>query len=211
MSKSITVREKINLSEPIVESFLLTDDEIELILNKWMNLLHEHHIHVVFNQSPIHIRDQYAFISTSFMNLALPPHPNGLNFCFMYDHVETTSTKDDVHDMVHQLLEDVFKHQEPRSLTCLNRRLHFNEYENLSEPEFNYLVKSYTENKPAISQCKISILERKYGPNFLSMHGKYQLGYAHDNHCDVRHGSWTVSLSNSQGNWSVEGLYIDGF
>jgi len=211
MTLPIIVKEKIKLREPILSSALLTDKEIQLTLNRWIHLLHQHHIHVVFNQTPINMREQYDYLATSFFNMELPPHPSDLHFCFMYDRVTNESPGDEVDLMVRQMLEDVFKKQQTGSIPCLKKRLQFNAYENLSEPEFNYLVKSCTEKKPAISQCRIDILHKKYEGVGMVVRGNYLLGYAGQECCDLQQGAWMVALNKTEGNWAVQSLYIDGF
>jgi hypothetical protein len=211
MTLPIIVKEKIKLKESIIPSALLTDKEVESTLNRWIHLLNLHRIHIVFNQTPVNMREQYDYLSNSFFNLELPPHPSELHFCFMYDRVAEQEPVDELGKMVSQMLEDVFRKQPTSNMPSLKRRLQFNEYENLSEPEFNYLVKSCAEKKPAISQCKISIQQKKYEGGGLVMHGKYQLGYAYNGYCDLQWGGWSVKLNNSDGKWAVQSLYIDGF
>ncbi|MEY3152830.1 MAG: hypothetical protein RLZZ49_921 [Bacteroidota bacterium] len=210
MTLPIILKEKIKLNEPILPSQQLTDNEIELTLSRWVQLLHMNRIHIVFNQTPVRIREQYDYLATSFFNMELPPHPYEMHFCFMYDRVEQELPGDELDQMVRQMLEDVFRKQESNSKPCLNRRLQFNEFENLSEPEFNYLVKSYAEKKPTISQCRISIQQKKYEGGGLVLHGKYQIGFAYAAYCDLELGGWTVVLNNVDGNWAVQSLYIDG-
>ncbi|MFM8587121.1 MAG: hypothetical protein ACKOBX_02100 [Bacteroidota bacterium] len=197
MTLPIIVREKIKLHEPILCSALLTDEEIELTLNKWIHLLHEHNIHIVFNQTPINVREQYDYLANSFFKMELPPHPTEMHFCFMYDRVTDELPGDEVDLMVHQMLEDVFKKQQTGGIPCLKKRLQFNAYENLSEPEFKYLVKSYAEKKPAISQCRIDILHKKYEGCTMMVRGNYLLGYPGQDCCDLQQGAWMVAMKKT--------------
>lgn len=211
MSKGIIVKDKINLQELILPSSSLSDQEIESSLNRWTILLHQHQIHVVFHQDPLCIRDQYDFMANEFMQMLLPPHPAGLQFCFVYDRVAPHPSIDDANQLVQQLLEDIFRKQKIEEINTTAQLMHFNEYENLSEPEFRYLIKNSEERKPAISQCNIVFRNKKMENNALVLAGRYQLGYAHPHFCQIEQGGWEASLKKMTGKWVVEALFIDGF
>ena len=205
------VKKKIELEDPILPSFMLTEEEVSETLNKWMTLLNLHQIHVVFNQTPINIREQYDYLANEFMYLELPPHPSGLHFCFMYDRMNSDAKWCELDKMVHQMLEDVLRKNQHTNLPYLNRRLHFNEYENLSEPEFNYLVVNHAKNRAVVSHCRIDIKGRAITNDRMDINGRYQLGYDLSSHCELQQGGWKVTLSNQEGNWAVNSLFIDGF
>ena len=95
------VKEKIKLTDPILPSFKLTDEEISVTLNTWIKLLADHQIHVVFNQTPIKCREQYDYLANEFMMMELPPHPEGLHFCFMYDPVQPEDEWSDIDRINH--------------------------------------------------------------------------------------------------------------
>lgn len=211
MLQTIIVKEKINLKDPILPSYMLNDEEISMTLNKWIKLLDQHQIHVVFNQTPVNIHEQYDYLANEFMYMELPPHPNGMHFSFMYDRVQSWVHWCELDKMVHQMLEEVFRKKHITVLPNVNRRLHFNEYEHLSEPEFNYLVANHTNKSSTITHCKIDIKGREMINDSIDITGRYVLGYSHACHCELLQGGWKVSLSNQEGNWAVKSLFIDGF
>ncbi len=205
------VKEKIKLTDPILPSFKLTDEEVSVTLNRWIKLLTDHQIHVVFNQTPVKCREQYDYLANEFMLMELPPHPEGLHFCFMYDPIQPEDEWSDIDKMVHQMLEDVFRKKQPSALPYVNRRLHFNEFENLSEPEFNYLVINHPKYISDVGYFKIELKSREVFQNNMDIKGNYHVGYAHPCHCDLHNGNWKVSLCCMEGKWGVKALFIDGF
>jgi hypothetical protein len=211
MLKGTIVKDKINLQEVILPSSMLSDQEIEKSLNRWLILLHQHQIHVVFHQDPPCIRDQYDYMANEFMQMLLPPHPAGLEFCFVYDRVAPDPSVDEANQLIQQLLEDIFRKQTMGQIDCTAQLLHFNDYENLSEPEFRYLIKNGEEKKPAISQCNIMFRNKKMEENALVLTGRYQVGYSYPHFCEIEQGGWEASLKKMTGKWVVEALFIDGF
>ncbi|MEY2594802.1 MAG: hypothetical protein RI965_74 [Bacteroidota bacterium] len=210
MIQTMIIKEKINLKEPIIPSSMLSEEEISNTLNNWIKLLDQHQIHIVFNQTPANLREQYDYIANEFLHKELPPHPKGLHFCFMYDRVTSDSTWSELDKMVHQMLEDVFRNKQSSVLPYSKKHLHFNEFENLSEPEFNYLMVNHNSNRSSISHCKIEFKGREIFHDKMDINGEYRLGYTHSCHCELQQGSWKVSLNNQEGNWAVNALYIDG-
>lgn len=211
MLQTMIVKEKIKLKEPMLPSYMLTNDELALILNNWMKLLNDHHIHIVFNQTPVNTREQYDYLANEFMYLELPPHPKGLHFCFMYDRVPSGVPSCEIDHMTQQLLEDVFRKKQHTAFPYFNRRLHFNEHENLSEPEFNYLLTHHPKNRSDIQYCRIDFGGKETNNECMDISGSYLLGYTLADHSDLLHGKWKVSLRNQDGNWTVYALFIDGF
>ena len=90
------------------------------------------------------------------------------------------------------------------------KHLHFNEFENLSEPEFNYLMVNHNNNRSSISHCNIVFKNREIFHEKMDINGEYRLGYSHSSHCELLQGTWKVSLNNQEGKWVVNALFIDG-
>ena len=210
MTKSILVKDKINLHETILPSSVLTTEEMHQQLNRWTELLHQHRIHVVFHQDPMNIREQYDYLANDFLFMELPPHPNEMQFCFVYERVEENTLSSDVDPVIEKVLEDILKSRPLKHPNYLDRLIHFNEYENLSEPEFTYLINNTPPNDKEICQCSIFFDHKKITDNALVASGKFQLGYVHQQHCEIRQGGWSIRLKKSCGNWLVKAVFIDG-
>ena len=211
MIQTMIIKEKINLKDPIIPSCMMSDEEISRTLNSWIKLLGHHQIHIVFNQTPVNHREQYDYMANEFLYKELPPHPKGLHFCFMYDRITGNTTWSELDNMVHQMLEDVFRKKQSTALPYSKKHLHFNEFENLSEPEFNYLLVNHNTKHASISHCKIDFKGREMLGDKMDINGKYRVGYTHSGYCELLQGSWKVSLSNQDGNWAVNALFIDGY
>lgn len=211
MLPTISVKDKINLQEIIQSSAVLTEDEMHLILNRWTQLLNQHQIHIVFNQTPLNIREQYDYLANEFLWMQLPPHPNGMQFCFQYDRINNNDQTVEMDIVIKKLLEDIFKKQECVKSDGLDELLHFNEHENLSEPEFSYLIKKNQRSSKAIDQCCIFIGNKKMNEHSLEAVGKFQLGYVHQDHCEIKLGGWEARLQRNHEKWVVKALFIDGF
>ena len=206
----ISVREKIGFDELIIAEKNLSDSEIVALLESWDALLRQHHILVLFTEKPIDHRRRYRFLSEAFFDMHLPVHPIEMQFCFVYDFAESSSCEYLSYQTVNGIIQSLLNHEYVESIKQLNKRVRLNAYDNLSEPEFFYVLDCHQKKYASIAGISLRHEQKMVAGNRLVLMGSHTTGFCHPNHCAIQHGKWKVEMLRCDGNWFVSGIFIEG-
>ena len=206
----ISVREKISLDELITAENKLSDSEIVAVLERWDALLRQHHVMILFTENPIDHRRRYRFLSESFFDMQLPVHPIEMQFCFIYDFAESSASKCLSNQTIRTIIQAILDNEHVESIEQLNKRVRLNAFENLSEPEFYYIVNKHKQRSNHIINRNISILSNKIIGNRLIYRGTHETDFCFDDHCAITKGSWQLEFVPENGTWQVVDIQVEG-
>jgi len=206
----ISVREKICFDELIIAEKNLSDSEIVALLESWDALLRQHHILVLFTEKPIDHRRRYRFLSEAFFDMHLPVHPIEMQFCFVYDFAESSSCEYLSYQTVNGIIQSLLNHEYVESIKQLNKRVRLNAYDNLSEPEFYYIVNQHKNQSNHIINRNISVLSNKIIGNRLIYRGTHETDFCFDDHCTITKGNWQLEMVAEDGAWQVVDIQVEG-
>jgi hypothetical protein len=206
----ISVREKIGLDELIIAENNLSDSEIVAVLERWDALLRHNHMLVLFTEKPIDHRRRYRFLSEAFFDMHLPVHPIDMQFCFVYDFAEASNSELLSDQTVKGIIESLLNHEYVESIKQLNKRVRLNAFENLSEPEFYYIVNQHKNQSNHIINRNISVLSNKILNNRLIYCGTHETDCCFDDHCTITKGNWRLEMVAEQGTWQVVDIQVEG-
>jgi hypothetical protein len=206
----VSVREKIGLDELIIAENNLSDVEIVTLLERWDALLRHHHIILIFTENLIDHRRRYRFLSESFFDMHLPVHPIEMQFCFMYDFAEASNSELLSDQTVKGIIQSLLNHEYVESIKQLNKRVRLNAFENLSEPEFYYIINQHKNHSNHIINRNISVLSNKIHNNRLIYRGTHETNFCFDDHCTISKGNWRLEMLAEQGAWKVVDIQVEG-
>ena len=130
----------------------------------------------------------------------------GPHIVFVYnDHSMT-----DPETLVTNFLQKILNKQNLESMQFLGNRVRLNKFNNLSEPELHYLIGRYQKKYDSLSSISISIDEKRFRRNRLTMTGKHETGCCFEHHCEIIRGSWQMELFNQEGEWLVVSVDVEG-
>jgi len=107
-------------------------------------------------------------------------------------------------------LQKILNKQNLESMQFLGNRVRLNKFNNLSEPELHYLISRYQKKYDSLSSISISIDEKRFRRNRLTMSGKHETGCCFEHHCEIIRGSWQMELYNQEGDWLVVSVDVEG-
>lgn len=206
----ISVREKIGFDELIIAEKNLSDSEIVALLERWDALLRQYHMLVLFTEKPIDHRRRYRFLSEAFFDMHLPVHPIEMQFCFIYDFAASSSCELLSNQSVKDIIQSLLNHEYVESIKQLNKRVRLNAFENLSEPEFYYIVNQHKNKSNHIINKNISVLSNKIIGNRLIYRGTHETDCCFDDHCTITKGNWQLEMVAEQGSWQVVDIQVEG-
>jgi hypothetical protein len=208
MSLTITIRQKIQFREKLLEEYCYSDSELKEVVDRWVQLFRQHHILIVFNEDPVDYRRRYAFISKVFLNMQLPLHPPGMYFCFIYDTLDGDTMEPE--QLARQVLESVLTKKSLQEGKMFNHRVRVNGFSNLSEPELHYLLGRYQHKYMTIANLAISYGKRQVNGDRMLIGGRHETGYAYDGHCSIKRGDWEIEFKREKRDWKVVGIDVGG-
>ena len=206
----VLVRDKIKFDEVIVPANELTDDEVNMLLDRWLLTLRYHRIILLFNDNATDKRERYQFISEVFLNMQLPTHPPEMQFCFVYDKMGDAEEMKSPESIVNTVLEPLLNKERIQEFSFINKRVRLNDFDNLSEPELHYVVERYQQRFEKIVSRSVKLDSKKLLNNRLIFRGSHETGYCFENHCKIASGSWQLELIPSDGSWRVVDIQIEG-
>ncbi len=206
----ISVSEKINLDELILEEHNLSDIEVFNTLTRWDAMLKQHSILVVFTETPIDHRRRYRFLSEVFFKMLLPVHPIDMQFCFLYDTDESARNEYLSQQNVNGIIQALLNHKHVESIEQLNKRVRLNNFENLSEPELYYVVNKHKQRCNHIFNRTILVLTNKIRGNRLIYNGIHETDFCFDDYCEISKGRWQLEMIADQGAWKVVDIQVEG-
>ncbi|PHX74111.1 MAG: hypothetical protein CK547_04990 [Chitinophagaceae bacterium] len=209
-SLSIRIRDKIRLFETILPAEDLSDTEVRNHLARWSVQLRYNRILLIFNDSMTNARDRYRYLTEVFFDIQLPSHPEEMQFCFIYDRVgaETDVSKDD--EKICKLIEAVLNKGHDSDFTQLNRRVRLNNFTNLSEPEFHYVIDRYHKKAQKTVCRSIEVHTKKIIQDRLVFQGMHEVANCYPDQCDLVKGNWRVELVSLDGHWRVVDIQVEG-
>ena len=206
----ISVSKKISLDELIIAENKLTDSEIIAVLERWDGLLRQHHIMVLFTEKPIDHRRRYRFLSESFFEMQLPVHPTEMYFCFIYDFAESSASDFLSNQTIKTIIQAILNNEYVESIQQLNKRVRLNAFENLSEPEFYYIINKHKQRSNHIINRNIAVISNKIRGNRLIYSGIHETDFCFDDDCVMSKGNWQLEMLAEQGSWRVVDIQVEG-
>ena len=209
-SLTIRIRDKIKLFETILPHENLSDIEVYNHVARWSVQLRYHRILLIFNDRITNVRDRYRYLTEVFFDIQLPSHPEEMQFCFIYDRVgeETGASMED--EKVSRLIEAVLNKEHDNDFTQLNRRVRLNNFTNLSEPEFHYVIDRYHKKVQKTVCRSIEVLAKKIIHDRLIFQGVHEVANCYLDQCDIVKGDWRVELVSLDGHWRVVDIQVGG-
>jgi hypothetical protein len=204
------VRDKIGINEIPADAAFLSDFEMQEEVCKWMELFKSHRILLSFNEHEIDYRRRYIFIRNMFLDMQLPSHPPELYFCFLYDNYQQDVFPEEPEALVGGLLDGILGGSAKRNSAIMHKRIKFNQFHNLSEPEFFYMLDCHQKKFDSIAGISLRHEEKMVAGNRLVLMGSHTTGFCYLNHCNIQHGKWKVEMLRNDGNWFISGIYIEG-
>ena len=205
-----TISEKIRLQEKIHPSSELSDAEINALLERWVLAMRYHRILLVFSDKQDSARARYDFISTTILNMRLPPHPPEMHFCFVYDSIKDSNLLEEPEPLMRSVLEPILNKDKISRFQYFNKRVKLNTFDNLSEPELHYLIGRYQQRYSSISSLSVTFLEKKLVNNRIVFRGRHETGYCFDSYCHIVRGHWELELLHERSEWKVVSIQIEG-
>lgn len=204
------VRDKIGMINIPLEPQCLSDDQIQETVCHWIELFKSHRILLSFNEQEIDYRRRYVFIRNMFLDMQLPSHPPELYFCFLYDHYQPDLFPDEPEALVGELLDGILGGTIKRNSSIMHKRIKFNQFYNLSEPEFFYVLDCHQKKYNSIAGISLRYEDKILAGKRLVLTGTHTTGFCQADHCTIQHGKWRVEMLRNQGNWFIAGIYIEG-
>jgi len=204
------VRDKIGMKEIPIDAHFLSDAELQDAVSKWIDLFKSHRILLSFNEHEIDYKRRYVFIRNMFLDMQLPSHPPELYFCFLYDHYQQDVFPEEPEALVGELLDGILGGSAKRNPAIMHKRIKFNQFHNLSEPEFFYVLDCHQKKYASIAGISLRHEEKMVAGNRLVLMGSHTTGFCHLDHCTIQHGKWKVEMLRCHGNWFVSGIFIEG-
>lgn len=209
MTNMLRIREKIDFREPQADIELLTDKEVHEIVDKWIHLLAAHGVMLSFHETDPDPRKRYVFIYHVFLDIFLPPHAEDMVFCFMYDGASDAWLMKEPESIARSILENLINKKTPIP-KVLNRRVRMNTLNNLTEPEFHYLINQYKQKYTTIHGIAITFAEHWFEMGRLVMTGRHKTRYCQPVGCRNVSGDWQIEMTRVDGHWKVISIDIEG-
>ena len=209
-SLTIRIRDKINLFETIFPPEDLSDIEVYNHVARWSVQLRYHRILLIFNDRMTNVRDRYRYLTEVFFDIQLPSHPEEMQFCFIYDRVGEDADAIMEDEKVSRLIEAVLNKEHDSDFTQLNRRVRLNNFTNLSEPEFHYVIDRYHKKVQKTFCRSIEVHAKKIIQNRLVFQGVHEVANCYPDQCDLVKGAWRVELVSCDGHWRVVDIQVEG-
>lgn len=92
----------------------------------------------------------------------------------------------------------------------MQRSIRLNGFQNLSEPELQYLISRYQSRYASISNISISFSERSFSGDRYVLRGRHETGYGHAYHCSIVRGCWEIEFCGKPFAWEVSSIQIEG-
>jgi len=209
-SLNIRIRDKIKLFETIRPQEDLSDIEVYDHVARWSVQLRYNRILLIFNDSMTNIRDRYRYLTEVFFDIQLPSHPEEMQFCFIYDRVGEEADVRVEDEKVSRLIEAVLNKGHDSDFTQLNRRVRLNNFTNLSEPEFHYVIDRYHKKAQKTVCRSIEVHTKKIIQDRLVFQGMHEVANCYPDQCDMVKGNWRVELVSLDGHWRVVDIQVEG-
>jgi hypothetical protein len=142
--------------------------------------------------------------------MLLPVHPIDMQFCFLYDNIESSCTEYLSHETIRGIILALLNPDYVESIQQLNKRVRLNTFENLSEPELYYVVNQHKQQCHHIFNRSISVLTNKIRGNRLIYKGIHETNFCFDQHCTISKGNWQLEMVAEHGTWKVVDIQVEG-
>lgn len=204
------VRDKIGMLDIPKDAQCLSAFELEKTVVHWIDLFKSHRILLSFNEQEIDYKRRYVFIKDVFLDMQLPTHPPEMYFCFLYDHYQQDVFPEAPEALVGDLLQGILGSSPSKPTAAIHKRIKLNQFHNLSEPEFRYVLECHQKKYDTISGISLSHEEKTIVGNRLILMGSHTTGICRLNYCTIHQGKWKVEMLRTEGNWQVSGIFIEG-
>ena len=204
------VKDKIGMTDIPLDAEFLSDQDMQEAVSNWIDLFRMHRILLSFNEEEIDYKRRYVFIRNVFLDMQLPAHPPEIYFCFLYDHYQQDVFPEEPESLVAELLDGILGGTSQMNTGIIHRRIRLNNFHNLSEPEFLYVLDCHQRKYASISGISLMHEEKMLAGNRLILQGSHTTGFCQKDHCTIHRGKWKVELLRNEGSWQVSGIFIEG-
>ncbi len=204
------IRDKIGMADMPKNPECLSLIELEETVAYWIDVFRSHRILLSFNEQEIDFKRRYIFIKDVFLDMQLPVHPPEMYFCFLYDHYQQDVFPETPESLVGDILQGIIGSSPSMPATAIHKRIKLNQFHNLSEPEFRYVLDCHHKKYKAIAGIALRHEEKTIIGNRLILIGSHTTGICHLNFCTIHQGKWRVEMLRAEGNWQVSGIFIEG-
>ncbi len=111
---------------------------------------------------------------------------------------------------VFEILEPILRKKKMQRLPVLFTRVRLNEFQNLSEPEFHYLITRYHARFASICNISISFIEMLVESDRVLLKGRHETGYGYRDFCRIVRGNWEIEFHGGPCAWTVASIQIGG-
>jgi hypothetical protein len=133
-----------------------------------------------------------------------------MQFCFVYDRTGSIKTEARLDEIVRKIITAILSRARIDNLHGVNKRVRFNEYENLSEPELYYVVNDYKQKCCQIINKSISVLTSMIRSNRLIYKGTHETYFCFHDLCRITKGYWQIELMPIEGIWLAVDIQVEG-
>jgi hypothetical protein len=192
------------------EVHYLSAFELKETVDQWMDTFKSHRILLSFNEQEIDYKRRYTFIKDVFLNLQLPVHPPEMYFCFLYDHYQPAVFPEAPEALVGDLLQSILGISPAKKTATIYKRIKLNQFHNLSEPEFRYVLDCHHKKYDSVAGISLSHEDKTVYGNRLILMGSHTTGICQKDFCTIHRGKWRVEMLRIDGKWQVSGIFIEG-
>lgn len=112
--------------------------------------------------------------------------------------------------MIRQLLTAFYDRSVPKIYPLLGSPFRLNDFNNLSEPELQYLVQRHRQRFGEVECKSVSFQSSHFQHGYYIMKGWHVSGCSRDDRTDIIRGEWMLELRQDGGEWRVVGLDLGG-
>lgn len=133
-----------------------------------------------------------------------------MHFWFQYDGISEDHLTREPEENARAILTGLLNRAAADQRENFNRRIRLNGVNNLSEPEFHYLVKRYKERFHTISGVTLAFEKKQFDSGRLKISGRHETQYCYGGCCRNVTGKWELQFVKQEGEWKVVSIDIGG-
>jgi len=112
--------------------------------------------------------------------------------------------------MIRQMLTAFYDRAVPEIFPLLGSPFRLNDFNNLSEPELQYLVQRHRQRFGEIECKSVGFHSSHFHNGYYIMKGWHVSGFSRDDRTDIIRGEWMLEMHQHAGQWLVVGLDVGG-
>lgn len=112
--------------------------------------------------------------------------------------------------MIRQMLTAFYDRAVPDIFPLLASPFRLNDFNNLSEPELQYLVQRHRQRFGEIECKSVGFHSSQFHNGYYIMKGWHVSGFSKADRTDIIRGEWKLELRQQGGQWRVVGIDVGG-